>query len=199
VSGATFLLVRHAAPDNLGAFLAGRDIDLSLGSNGRNQAGRLAARSEFREAAALFTSPRKRTRETAAAICARVGLREQVSDELDEIDFGTAWTGRAFAELRVDPGWQLWNEDRGAPRTPAGESLDDVQRRIAGHMLTLSHRHSGRMVVLVSHADVIKAAVARHIGLPLAAIDRIEIAPASVTTLVVGDWGAKLLHLNVVL
>jgi len=195
----TFLLVRHAAPDNIGAFLAGRDIDMSLGEAGRTQAARLAERHEFRGAIAIYTSPRKRTRETAAAIGARIGLREQVSDDLDEIDFGTAWTGKAFAELHADPGWQWWNEDRGAARTPAGESLEDVRRRIGGHIVTAMHRHSGGTVVLVSHADVIKAAVTRHIGLPLDAIDRMEISPASITTLAVGDWGAKLVHLNVVL
>ena len=109
----TFLLVRHAAHDNLGSFLAGRDVDVSLGEDGRKQARRLAERSEFVGATAIYTSPRARTRETAAAIGQRIGQREQVANELDEIDFGHAWSGKAFVELNADPGWRLWNDDRG--------------------------------------------------------------------------------------
>lgn len=194
----TFLLVRHAAHDNLGAFLAGREVDVPLGENGRQQALHLAERSEFAPAVAIYTSPRNRAQQTAAAIGAEISLRPQISNDLDEIDFGCAWSGKAFDELNADPGWRLWNEDRGSARTPAGESLEDVQRRAGGQMLTASYRHPGGTVVLVSHADVIKAAVANHIGLPLAAIDRIEISPASITTLVTGSWGAKLLNLNMV-
>jgi broad specificity phosphatase PhoE len=50
--------------------------------------------------------------------------------------------------------------------------------------------------VLVSHADVIKSVVSWHLGLPVEGWARFEIAPASITTLVVGDWGGKILAMN---
>ena len=43
----------------------------------------------------------------------------------------------------------------------------------------------------MSHGDVIKAALLYHLGLPLDAYGRFEIEPASISTLVVGDWGAE--------
>jgi broad specificity phosphatase PhoE len=50
--------------------------------------------------------------------------------------------------------------------------------------------------VLVSHADVLKAALAHWLGLSLDSLQRFDIAPASLSTVAVGDWGAKVLSLN---
>jgi broad specificity phosphatase PhoE len=192
----TFFLVRHAAHDNVGAYLAGRACDVSLGPDGRAQAERLARRMRREKFGAIHASPRNRTRETADAIAAASGLRNEVAPDLDEIDFGDEWCGRSFDELNADPAWRHWNEDRAGARTPAGEALCDVEDRVQRHVRRAAADHPDGAVVLVTHADVIKAAVTRHLGLPIAAIDRFEVAPASITTLVVGDWGAKLLSLN---
>ena len=48
----------------------------------------------------------------------------------------------------------------------------------------------------MSHSDIIKALGAHVLGLNLDLYHRFEVDPASVTTLVLGDWGAKLLRLN---
>jgi broad specificity phosphatase PhoE len=48
----------------------------------------------------------------------------------------------------------------------------------------------------VTHADVIKALVAHVLGFSLDQHDRLEVSPASVSVLVAGDWGAKVLSLN---
>ena len=50
--------------------------------------------------------------------------------------------------------------------------------------------------MLVSHADVIKAAVCHVLGLGIDAWPRFDVAPASITTLVIGEWGAKVVTLN---
>jgi broad specificity phosphatase PhoE len=145
---------------------------------------------------AIHTSPRNRTRETADAIGDACGVRNEVVPDLDEIDFGAEWCGRSFDELGADPAWRRWNENRAGAHTPAGESLATVRDRVAQHMRRAAADHPGAAVVLVSHADVIKTAITHHLGLPLATIDRLEVAPASISTLVVGAWGAKLLGLN---
>jgi broad specificity phosphatase PhoE len=51
-------------------------------------------------------------------------------------------------------------------------------------------------VVLVSHGDVIKAALLYYLGMPIDAYCRFETEPASISTLAVGDWGSKVLRLN---
>ena len=50
---------------------------------------------------------------------------------------------------------------------------------------------------MVSHSDIIKALVAHVLGLNLDLYHRFEVDPASITTLVLGNWGAKLVRLNV--
>jgi probable phosphoglycerate mutase len=57
-------------------------------------------------------------------------------------------------------------------------------------------RHPGETIVLVSHADVIRALVCRVLGMTFANFSRFEIGPASITRLLFGGWGGKLLSLN---
>jgi broad specificity phosphatase PhoE len=192
----TFFLVRHAAHDNLGSFLAGRSAGVVLGQAGRAQAARLAERMQRESFAVIHTSPRERSRETAEAIAGAVGIEAVTSDDqLDEIDFG-GWSGKTFAELENCADWRLWNSDRLRAATPAGETMADVQGRVLACMKRLTSHHPDGAVVLVSHADVIKAAICHVLQLPADAGCKFEISPASITVVVAGDWGSRLLSLN---
>lgn len=191
----TFLLLRHAAHDNVGGFLAGRMPGVVLGEAGRAQAERLARRLRPERIDTIFASPRERTQQTAQAVAAACGLPMTTAEELDEIDFGR-WSGQDFEALQQDPLWQRWNAVRSLIRTPGGETMLDVQRRVLGLMERLVEARGGQCVALVSHADVIKTAVLHHLGLGIDAWPRFDIAPASITRLVIGDWGARLLGLN---
>jgi probable phosphoglycerate mutase len=192
----TFFLVRHAAHDNVGGFLAGRSGGVVLGETGLAQAARLAQRMRRERFDAIHASPRERTQETAIAIAGACGFGEiRANPALDEIDFGE-WSGRTFEELNDDPDWRRWNEDRSIARTPGGETMLDVQGRVVGCMEALARQHRGGAVVLVSHADIIKAAVCHYLDLPVQGCFRFDVAPASITAIVTGDWGGKLLGLN---
>jgi broad specificity phosphatase PhoE len=192
----TFFLVRHAAHDNVGGFLAGRTAGVRLGPAGRAQAGRLAERMRRERFTAIHASPRERSRETAEAIAAACGVDPVTeNDQLDEIDFG-GWSGKTFQELEAFADWRLWNSDRLRAATPAGETMADVEARIVGCMTKLMAGRPEQAIVLVSHADVIKAAVCHILGLPADAGCKFDISPASITTVVAGDWGARLLTLN---
>jgi len=192
----TFFLVRHAAHDNVGGWLAGRKPGVRLGPDGRAQAGRLAERMRRERFEAIHASPRERTQETAAAIAAACGTSAVATcADLDEIDFGE-WSGKDFDELNRDPRWREWNEARGQARTPAGETMADVRRRLLRCLEGVAAEHREAAVVLVSHADVIKTGVCHVLGLPADAWSRFDVEPASITTIVMGDWGARLLGLN---
>jgi broad specificity phosphatase PhoE len=191
----TIFLVRHAAHDNVGGFLAGRMTGIRLGADGRAQARRLAERMGRERVDAVHSSPRERTRETAEAIAGTHGLPVTIEDALDEVDFGP-WSGKDFETLGRDPLWQRWNSVRSLSRTPAGESMLDVQMRMTRLVETLAARYDEGGVVLVSHADIIKAAVCHVLGLGIDAWPRFDVAPASITTLVTGAWGAKVVTLN---
>jgi broad specificity phosphatase PhoE len=192
----TFFLVRHAAHDNVGTFLAGRTSGIRLGPAGRAQAERLAERMRRESFAAIHASPRERSQETAYAISTVCGVGPiETDDGLDEIDFG-GWSGKTFAELNDDPDWQFWNAERARARTPAGETMGHVRDRALNCMRRARAAHPHRAVVLVSHADVIKAVVCDVLAMPDEACARFDISPASITTVVSGDWGARVLTLN---
>ncbi|MBY3179029.1 histidine phosphatase family protein [Rhizobium leguminosarum] len=192
----TLFLVRHAAHDNVGNFLAGCTAGISLGEAGRLQVQRLGQRLRREDINEIYTSPRERTRETAEGIASACGLSlPQTDDALDEVNFGD-WSGKTFEVLNDDPLWRRWNTTRSLTRTPGGETMLDVQARIFGLMESLASGGSKKRIALVSHADVIKAAVSHVLGLPIDAWPRFDIAPASVTTVVIGDWGAKVMTLN---
>lgn len=196
----TFLLVRHAAHDNVGGFLAGRTAGVRLGEAGLAQASRLAIRLAREHFDAIQASPRDRTQQTAAAVASGRGLSGEdmpveIVDALDEIAFGS-WSGRVFEDLNADPHWRRWNEARSVTRTPGGESMLDVQRRVIRHIEQQGEAYPGGVVVLVTHADIIKAVAGYYLGLGVDAWSRFDIDPASISTLIVGDWGAKLRGLN---
>ncbi|MGQ7792338.1 histidine phosphatase family protein [Faunimonas sp. B44] len=192
---ATFLLVRHAAHGEIGRVLSGRAAGIALAEDGIAQARRLADRLKRDSIAVVLTSPIQRAAETAAILGDALCLPPKPVEAFTEIDFG-AWTGRSFESLKDDPECRLWNEARSRARPPGGESIQEVQDRAVSALESMRRAYAGLAVVVVSHADVIRAALAHYLGLPLDNLLRFEISPASVSALAVGDWGGKVLIVN---
>lgn len=188
-------LVRHAPHGRVNTHLCGRMPGVALDEAGRQAAAALAERLAETPVEAVLSSPVERARETAEILAGRLGHRVRVEPDLVEIDFG-AWTGRGFAELDDDPDWRAWNARRGSARPPGGESMGEAQARIAGLLERLAGGREGDGLVLVSHGDVIRAGLAAILGLPLDHVLRFDIAPASVSTLVLWPGGGRVASLN---
>lgn len=192
---ANVLIVRHAAHEHLGKILSGRQPEIPLAPAGRDQARRLAQALQSHRPVAVQSSPVQRARETAEAIAQSCSLTVQTVEALDEVDFGE-WTGRAFAQLEGDPEWTRWNECRSQAAAPGGESMVAAQRRTSSHLHAAAEQFAGASVVMVTHCDIIRALVASVLGLSLDHILRFDIEPASVSRIMVGDWGARVHSLN---
>lgn len=191
----TFLLIRHGAHLLGGDLIAGRTPEVRLSPLGHDQARRMAERVAKLPVQAIYSSPADRTRETASYLAERLALPVQVLDGLYEIDFGD-WTGRSLDELRQSERFRLWNSFRSGTRVPGGEVMIETQARIVTEMLRLRERHGKGCVALVSHGDVIKAAVAYFLGVPLDLFTRLEIGLASVSVIAIGDQGPWVLGVN---
>jgi probable phosphoglycerate mutase len=161
-----FHLVRHAANDLAERVLCGRKVDVPLNAHGRRQAAALARRLAQERIGHVISSPRKRARQTAEPIAAALNLSVTVAAQLDEHDAGL-WSGQSFADLARDPRWRLWNERRHEVRPPAGESMAELQMRILRYLDQLALRHPSDTIVLVTHAEPIRAALLHERGLPL--------------------------------
>ena len=184
----TVAFVRHALTDAVGRIRAARTPGVHLSAEGRRQAAALAGRPEAASLAAIYSSPLERALETAAPLAAAAGLEVRTCEGATEVDFGE-WTGRTFTELETDPRWRAFNTARSVTPPPAGESMHDVQNRILRVVQDLRARHPGRTVAVVSHADVIRAAVCLFAGIPIDMCSRLEVRPASISTVRLGeDW-----------
>jgi len=193
----TFLLIRHAAHIHLDNLFSGRMPGVPLSEAGRAQAARLGAVLASEPIDRIVHSPLDRTSETAAAIAAARGSAVPVAAAagLIEIDLGD-WTGRSWQDFGDDPAWRDWNERRGSARIPGGETMGEAQARIVGCLAALAREADGRTVAVVSHSDMIRAAVAHVLELPLDRLLSFDVDVASVTRVVWGEWGARLLSLN---
>jgi probable phosphoglycerate mutase len=69
-----------------------------------------------------------------------------------------------------------------------------LQRRVVGHIERLGEHE--RPVVIVSHAEPIRAVVMHYLGIPLDRFHTVEIDPASISTLVVEGSRTSLSDLN---
>lgn len=191
----TFLLIRHGTHTMGPDAIPGRSAEAVLAPEGLAQAAGLADRLRHLTIDALYCSPVVRARQTAEPLSAALNLPARVTDALAEIDYGD-WTGRTLDDLRPLDRWKHWNAFRSGSRPPGGEAMLDVQARVVGAMLRLAGDHPRAVLALVSHGDVIKAALAYFLGVPLDLFHRIEVSTGSVSVVRVEDWGPTVWCVN---
>jgi probable phosphomutase (TIGR03848 family) len=191
------LMVRHGQTPTTGAVLPGRAPGLHLADAGREQAEAVAERiGPFAErVAAVYASPLERTRETAAPIAKALGQKVRIDKGLLEADFGE-WTGAELKALMKLPEWKTVQQRPSTFRFPGGESFPEMQLRIGGAIERIVTAHPGKVVVAVSHADPIKAAVAQAMGSHLDQFQRIVVSPCSVSAVSYGLGGPIVLCVN---
>lgn len=189
------LLVRHGRHDLLDRVLCGRMEGVGLSDAGRQDMIDCALGLATEPVSLLQASPSRRAMESAELLDDRLGLGVESAPAMDEIEMGE-WTGCAFADLEADPRWRDWNSRRGAARPPGGESMAELQRRVVGHIEGLRSRRQGGRVVIVSHAEPIRAALLHYLGRPPDDFLSIEVAPASRSTLRLDDDGVRVTAIN---
>jgi probable phosphomutase (TIGR03848 family) len=178
----TILFVRHGTTATTGTVLPGRAPGLHLSEGGITEATEVAERLKelAHKPSALYVSPLERTRETAAPIAKALRLKPIVERGLLECDFGL-WTGKRLATLARRAEWRTVQHAPSTFRFPEGESFVEMQLRMWETVCAIAKRHAHRTVVVVSHADPIKAAVTYAQGVPLDLFQRTVISPCSVS------------------
>jgi probable phosphomutase (TIGR03848 family) len=196
VKPTTILMVRHGETPTTGKLLPGRARGLHLADAGMQQAERAGERiAELANVDAIYTSPMERARETAAPIGKAVGVRPEVVKGLIECDFGD-WTGAELKKLMKLPEWRTVQKAPSTFRFPNGESFTEMQVRMVTTLDTLRAKHPGGMIVCVSHADTIKAAMAHALGTHLDLFQRIVISTCSISGIVWSTDGPVALTVN---
>jgi probable phosphoglycerate mutase len=193
---ARLLLIRHAQNDFVRTGkLAGRTPGVHLNDEGQRQAEELGKRLADTKLAAIYSSPLERATETAQAIANHhSGMDVQIEQGVLEVDFGS-WAGKHLRQLARTRLWRIVQGFPSGARFPGGESFFEVQARIVGALNGIAEKHSGS-VVIVSHADVLKMAIAHYAGMHLDSFQRIDIAPASISIVEMHQFGTRLVRLN---
>lgn len=189
------VLARHAVTAQTGPMLSGRTPGIDLSEDGRRQAEALAERLATLPVAAVYASPIERTTQTAQAVAARHGLQVEALAGVLEADYGE-WTGQQLSDLAKTDLWKVVQRMPSRAAFPGGESLAAMQARMIAAIDALVADHPGDLVVVVSHADPIKAAIAHYTGVHLDLFQRIVVSPASVTAFEFGPHGVAMLKCN---
>ena len=181
------LLVRHAVNEYVKTGkLAGWTPGVHLNEDGKAQAEALGKRLADAPIKAIYASPLERTMETARAIQAhhrQIDITE--NREIGEVDYGD-WQDKTIASLRKRKMWDVVQEYPSRAYFPNGETMRGVQTRAVNEIERLVSAHPNDMIVVVSHADLIKMTLAHYLGMHLDNFQRIVVSPASISILTMG-------------
>ena len=159
------VLVRHGrTASNARGQIQGR-ADVPLDPTGLDEAHAVARALRRFGAAALYTSPLSRARETAAIVGRELGLTSQVWEGLTEYDFGlmserdleeiATLDPRLYAELDA---WLEAGRDAPMlrPEIPGAEPLDAFATRIAAFWAQVESVHRGGTAIAVTHGGLLR-------------------------------------------
>lgn len=167
-------LARHGeTPYNAERRFQGQN-DVPLNDRGIEQAHELARAASEHTFAALWASPIRRARQTAAIVAEAIGLEPRFDARFAEADVGE-WQDRLFADVeREHPEeWAAWQAG-GSFAFPGGESLEHHQARVIDALVDVTH--SGVLPALVvCHRGSIRVALCHTRNEGLEAFHRIAV------------------------
>jgi len=159
-------LVRHGQTDYSLANKFCGSIDPPLNATGRAMADALAARWGAEKWAAIYSSPRLRTRETAAPTAARAGVEVRLEEGLREIAYGE-WEGRSESEVEAADGerFRAWAAHPARVAPPGGETAVQIAERALAAVDAIRARHPDGKVLLISHKATLRVLVCALMGI----------------------------------
>ncbi len=196
----TLLLVRHGETPSTGRDMPEPGAGPGLTDAGKRQAEEAAQYiSEWRAAlpalSAIYASPLTRARETAGILGKVLDLAPVERADLVDCNAGE-WAGAHLKDLFKKPEWPTVVHYPSGFRFPGGESIREMSDRMVGAARGLVGQHPGQSLIIVSHADPIKAVVTDALGLHLDLFQRVVIAPASVSAISYGEGSPGVMLVN---
>lgn len=160
------IFVRHAESlwNPIGRY-QGR-LDPELSSKGHKQAQLIGEALKKYNPDVLYSSPLKRTYQTAEYISKSLNLNININTDIIEIDHGD-WSGMLVEEVKekYPDMFRQWLYEPDTVKFPNGESLIDVFDRVRNFLKTMLEKHDGQTVVVVSHTVPIRACLTAGLGL----------------------------------
>jgi len=180
---ASVILVRHSrSTANTAGVLAGQAPGISLDETGFTQAQGLTARIGDVLISRVISSPLQRCIETISPWHEKYGKTEiEIDNNFIESDYGS-WTGEKLSELAKEPLWKSVQKSPSTVTFPEGESFQAMFKRVSiGLDSIIDKLAENDNVIVVSHGDIIKLAIAKILGLPIDNFQKLVIDPASIS------------------
>ena len=192
----TVFLVRHGLTAQTGRVLYGRTDGIELDHRGRAQAAALVERFEGVRVTAIYSSPLERCVQTVEPLADARRLATRTDEALIEMDAGS-WTGRTLRQVRRAKAWETVQRSPSAFTFPGGgESFPDAQARVVAGIERIARRHRRGAVVIATHGDIVRIAIADFTAAPLDAFQRIVIDTAGVSVVELGGPRPHVLLVN---
>jgi broad specificity phosphatase PhoE len=178
----TLFLARHGQTDWNAMRRFQGESDVGLSARGRAQADALGRAFRGRRLAAVYASPLRRARETAA-IAVGDGMAVTTVESLRELSLGQ-WEGRTVDEIRREDGdpYLAWLRAPHDCPPPGGEPLDQVAARVRGALARIAAAHAdGEEVLVVAHGGVISVYACDLLGSSFNSLWRLRVDNCSLT------------------
>jgi broad specificity phosphatase PhoE len=178
-------LCRHGATELSTEDRFAGAVDVLLSDDGRSQARRLGERLSSEPLAAVYSSPMKRTIETAKLASDGHNLPVTTIDGIREIAHGR-WEGmtRAEVEHTFPEEYARYEDDPFSFAPVDGESGLLVTARALPALLALVAKHAGERILVVSHKATIRLLLSTLLGFdPRKYRDRLDQSPAALNVL----------------
>jgi len=159
-------LVRHGTTAKVENRYRGRR-DMPLDAKGYQDAVEAARELSRADVVAVYTGPLRRTIATAQIIADEARVPDlRILHGLNNLDYGS-WEGMTAREAAIyhPDAFALYRTSPSRAACPAGERLRDAQARVLGAMQLIGSRHPGEVVVAVTHAVMVRLAVAHLHGI----------------------------------
>lgn len=170
-------------------------LEIPLSRMGTLQAQRVAKIVPLLEIDAIYSSPLKRSVQTAHVLSKGTNLPVKIDPDLTEFAFGR-WQGRTFDEIVKDKTYHRFLKNPLKTRVPGGETIRDVQKRGLRALRRAIENFPGGRLLFVSHGDVIRAIVCHFLRLPLEEFRRLRIDNGSLTALEVNGMWSEIKFIN---
>jgi broad specificity phosphatase PhoE len=141
--------------------------DIPLDAQGYQDAVDAARRLSAVGLAAVYTGPLRRTIATAQIIADEARIPDiRILHGLNNVDYG-AWEGMTADEAYMfdREAFKLYRASPSRAVCPIGERLSDAQQRMVAALALIGSRHAGEAVAAVTHAVMIRLAVAKLMGI----------------------------------
>jgi broad specificity phosphatase PhoE len=191
------LLTRHGETDwNRERRVLGWS-NIPLNETGIRQARQLAGWLPAFKIARVYSSPLRRTFQTAEILCSGLGLEPVPEPHFTEANIGD-WEGRLWKDLADDPTRLQYYDRPDTARPPGGETSAEVRARAVSGIEAIRKVEPDGTILIVTHADLVRCVLSHYLNIDFKTVRKFWIDHAALSSVSLDGGEATLHFLNLV-